>query len=99
MDTKSTMQAELTFLLLPGEERETIISLGTTLRLSYLKKRLFLAENKLKHFQEHYGITLTQLEIEGLPDDADYSMHEDYVMWHHWTGVADKIICCRMRRA
>jgi hypothetical protein len=91
MDTRDTMQIEPTFLSLPGEERETIISLGATLRLSYLKKRLFLAENKIKHFQEHYGTTLAQLEAEGLPDDADYRMHEDYIMWSHWSNVIDRI--------
>jgi len=91
MDTKNTLQVEPTFLSLPGEERETIISLGATLRLSYLKKRLFLAENKIRHFQEHYDTTLAQLEAEGLPNDADYHMHEDYIMWCHWSDVVDRI--------
>lgn len=75
MDTNNKTQLESTFSLLRDEERETIISLGAALRLSYLKKRLF---------QEQYGITLTQLDARGLPDDADYRMHEDCVMWHHW---------------
>ena len=91
MDTGDTGQVESTFLSLPGEEREAIISLGAALRLSCLKKRLFLAENKVRHFQEQYGTTLAQLEAEGLPDDADYRMHEDYIMWHHWAGIVDKI--------
>ena len=88
MDTR---KVEPIFLLLPGEERETLISLGATLRLSYLKKRLFLAESKVKNFEEQYGVTLTQLEAEGLPDDADYRMHEDYIMWGHWAAVIDRI--------
>lgn len=91
MDTRDTMQVEPTFLSLPGEEREAIISLGATLRLSYLRKRLFLAESKVRNFEEQYGITLTQLEAEGLPDDADYRMHEDYIMWGHWSDVIDRI--------
>lgn len=91
MATKNTMQIEPTFLSLPGEEREMIISLGAMLRLSYLKKRRFLAESKVSQFQEHYGTTLAQLEAEGLPNDADYRMHEDYIMWHHWADVANKI--------
>lgn len=91
MDARDKMQIEPTFLSLPGEEREAIISLGASLRLSYLKKRLFLAESKLRHFQEQYGVTLAQLDAQGLPDDADYTLHEDYVMWHHWADVADKI--------
>lgn len=43
---------EKDFLSLPGGEREAIISLGATLRLSYLRKRLFLAENKIKQFEQ-----------------------------------------------
>ena len=60
-------------------------------KLSYLKKRLFLAESKLQRFEAQYGVSLAQLEAEGLPDDADYIMHEDYLMWHHWADAAEKI--------
>jgi len=82
---------EETFLSLPREEREAIISHGTALRLSNLRKRLFLAESKVRHFEEKYRATLAQLDADGLPDDADYEMHEDYIMWHHWATVANKI--------
>lgn len=91
MDTGEKTQVERTFLSLPREERETIISHGAALRLSNLRKRLFLAESKMQHFEEQYGVTLTQLDAQGLPDDAGYEMHEDYIMWHHWAAVADKI--------
>ena len=91
MDTKSNTQVERTFLSLPGEEREAIISLGAALRLSYLRKRLFLAESKVLYFKERYGATLAQLDVEGLPDDADVEMHEDFIMWHHWAEVINKI--------
>jgi hypothetical protein len=91
MDTGIKTQVEKTFLSLPREERETIISHGTALRLSDLRKRLFLAESKVRHFEEKYKVTLAQLDTDGLPDDADYEMHEDYIMWHHWAEVADKI--------
>ena len=81
---------EEAFQSLPREEREAIISHGTALRLSNLRKRLFLAESKVKHYEEKYRITLAQLDADGLPDDAGYEMHEDYIMWHHWAEVADK---------
>ena len=67
-----------------------IVSLAA-LRLSYLKKRLFLAENKLQQFESRYGVSLAELDAQGLPDDADHVMHEDYLMWHHWAGVVDKL--------
>lgn len=85
------MQTEQAFLSLPREEREVIISHGTALRLSDLNKRNFLATSKVRQFEEKYHMTLLQLEEEGLPDNATYEMHEDYIMWRHWTSVADKI--------
>jgi hypothetical protein len=91
MDADLRTQIEKTFLSLPSEERDAIISHGVALRLSNLRKRLFLAESKVQHFEEKYEVTLSQLDAGGLPDDADYEMHEDYIMWHHWTAVADKI--------
>jgi hypothetical protein len=83
-------EVEKAFLALSFEEREAVISHGVALRLSDLRKRLFLADSKIRHFEEKYKITLPQVEARGLPDDADYEMHEDYVMWRHWAGVADK---------
>jgi len=91
MDADVRTQAEKTFLSLPREEREVIISHGTALRLSELRKRLFLAESKVRHFEGKYKVTLAQLDADGLPDDAGYEMHEDYIMWHHWAEVADKV--------
>lgn len=91
MNTGVKTQVEKKFLSLPREEREAIISHGTVLRLSSLRKRLFLAESKVRHFEEQYKVTLAQLDAEGLADDAGYEMHEDYIMWHHWAAVADKI--------
>lgn len=91
MDADIKTQVEKTFLSLPREEREAIISHGTALRLSHQRKRLFLAESKIRHFEEKYNVTLARLDANRLPDDANYEMHEDYIMWHHWAAVADKI--------
>ena len=41
--------------------------------------------------EEKYHTTLVQLETVGLPDDADFEMHEDYVMWHHWHEVLEVV--------
>lgn len=64
---------------------------GVALRLSNLKKQLFLAESKVAHFEKQYQTTLLQLEGKGLPDDAGYEMHQDYIMWHHWASVINKL--------
>ena len=91
MDSRTDTQVEEAFLSLPRQERNVIISYGTALVLSDLRKRLFLAESKVRHLEEKYQVALSQLDADGLPDDAGYEMHEDYVMWHHWAEVAEKV--------
>ena len=91
MNTDAKIQIEKAFLSLPRQEREAIISHGAALRLSDLRKRLFLAKSKVRRFEEKYNISLVQLDTDGLPNDAGYEMHEDYIMWHHWAAVADKV--------
>ncbi len=81
---------ESRFLLLPPEEKTAVISHGVAVRFSDLNKRLFLARSKVRFFEEKYRMRLPELEEKGLPDDADYEMHEDYIMWHHWNEVAEK---------
>ncbi len=78
------------FSTLMPAEKVSVISHGVALRLSDLQKRRFLAESKVRHFEEKHHTTLERLDAEGLPDDADYEMHEDYVMWHHWAEVLEE---------
>lgn len=85
------VRVEEAFFTLPREERETIISHGTALRLCDLKNRHFLAMSKVRDFEAKYQTKLFRLEKEGLPDDADYEMHEDYILWRHWASVAEEI--------
>ena len=83
-------EIEKKFLTLPDKDRETIISYGACLRLTSLKKRFFLADHKVKSFEKQYKTTLKKVESEGIPDDAGHEMHEDYIEWRHWVGVAKK---------
>jgi len=78
------------FSSLSSEEKISVISHGVALRLSEWKKRLFLAESKVRFFEEKYDISLVELDERGLPDDASHEMHEDYIMWHHWTDAVEK---------
>jgi hypothetical protein len=82
---------ENTFHTLPPEERAAVISHGVALRFSELNKRHFLAESKIRYFEDKYKTTLSEIERKGLPDDADYEMHEDYVMWSHWADTLGKV--------
>jgi len=88
MNSSERSQVERNFLSLPIEERTAIITHGVAIRLSELRRRLFLAESKVRHLAEKYQTTLPELDTEGLPDNTGYEMHEDYVMWHHWAEVA-----------
>jgi hypothetical protein len=80
-------QIEALFAALAPEEKVRVISHGVALRLSDLQKRHFLAGGKVRHYEEKYHTVLEVLEAEGLPEDAGYEMHEDYVMWQHWNDV------------
>ncbi len=91
MNATITENIEINFELLPVEEKMAVITHGAALRLSALKKRFFLAASKVHYFQEKYQISLAALKAEGLPDDASCEMHEDYIMWHHWTEVGEKL--------
>jgi hypothetical protein len=42
------------------------------------------AERKVCECETRYHTTFAQLEAEGLPGNADYAMHEEYIEWHYW---------------
>ncbi len=81
---------ESAFLSLPSEDKSAVISHGAAIRLSELNKRAFLAREKVRSFEEKYAVKLSELEETGLPDDAGYEMHEDYIMCLHWSDVIEK---------
>jgi len=78
------------FRSLPPEDRVEILSIGAAFRRLSLEKQLVLARSKVQEFEAKYHTTLHQLEAEGLPDDADYAMHEDYIEWHYWSRVLER---------
>ncbi|MFO7916839.1 MAG: hypothetical protein R6V13_02020 [Anaerolineae bacterium] len=90
IETATAKRIEDLFSALGPEEKASVISHGVALCLSELRKRRFLAESKLRQLEKKYHTTLADLDAEGLPDDADYEMHEDYVMWHHWARVLEE---------
>ena len=81
---------ETRFLALLPEEKTSIISHGVAVCCSDLNKRLLIALGKIRLFEEKYHIKLSELEVKGLPGNSGYEMHEDYIMWHHWSEVAEK---------
>lgn len=72
------------FHSLPPGDRIEVLTLGASFHRLTLAKRLERALAKLQTLESKYGKTLDQLEAGGLPDEADYAMHEDYVEWRYW---------------
>ena len=76
---------------LPAEELTSILRQGAILRLPYLEGRLLQAREQVKRFEEKYKTTLDSLKSQGLPEDADYEMHEDFIEWEYWDDVLREI--------
>lgn len=57
MRTIADENIESKFSSLPDEEKVSVISHGVALRLSEWKKRLFLAESKVRFFEEKYRMS------------------------------------------
>lgn len=75
------------FQRLAPERQVEIIYHGAALRLNELNQRYFLAQSKVRAYETQYQTTLVALDRAGLPADASFEMHEDYVLWHHWSTV------------
>jgi len=73
---------------LPSQEMLSILRQGSVLRLPHLEGRLHQAQEIVRRFESLYETTLDILLLEGLPDDADYQAHEDFIDLEYWQEVA-----------
>ncbi len=71
----------------PQQELAFIFRQGALLRLPHLESRMFYADEQVKYFEKKYATTLTKLKTQGLPDNANYEMHEDLIEWEYWNDV------------
>ena len=78
------------FSTLTEEDRKAILDVGVAFRRVEIEKKLARAQSIIQNFEKQFGMTFERLEEEGLPEDADYRMHEDYISWSHYTRVAKK---------
>jgi hypothetical protein len=74
----------------PEMELAYILKQGTLLRLPHYEGRLMQARTSVKQFEVKYSTTLTTLRSEGLPDDATFEMHEDFIEWEYWSDKVQK---------
>ncbi len=84
------MENVLDITELPVEELASILRQGAILRLPYLENRLLQAKEQVNRFEAEYGTTLDLLRTRGLPDDADYKLHEDFIEWEYWGDVLEQ---------
>ncbi len=75
---------------LSAEELTSIVRQGAVLRLPYLEGRLFQAQEQVGRFEKKYGTTLDSLTVQGLPENANYEMHEDFIEWEYWSDFLRK---------
>ena len=80
----------LDWIELPTLELIPILRQGAILRLPYLESRLGEAQAQIETFQEKYAATFAKFSEQGLPDEATYEMHEDFIEWEYWTDVAQE---------
>ena len=76
---------------LPEEELTSIVRQGALLRLPYLEGRLQSAQTEAERFEEKYRTTLSHLKQQGLPNDANYEFHEDFIEWEYWTDLIARL--------
>ncbi len=76
---------------LPEEELTSIVRQGALLRLPYLEGRLQSAQTEAERFEEKYHTTLSHLKQQGLPNDANYEFHEDFIEWEYWTDQISRL--------
>lgn len=81
----------LDWVELPVPEFIPILQQGALLRLPYLESRLREARAQVRAFEEKYTLTLVALQTQGLPDDATYQMHEDFIEWEYWDEEVHKV--------
>lgn len=72
---------------IPPREVASIFKQGAILRLPYLEGRLLQARKNVRNYEQKYKNTLNQLKTNGLPEDAGYEMHEDFIEWEYWQDV------------
>lgn len=75
---------------LPSREMLSILRQGSVLRLPHLEARLRQAQERLTHFEGVYQTTLNHLTTHGLPDNANYQFHEDFIEWEYWQDVVSE---------
>ena len=69
---------------LTAQDWERVLRLGAQGHSSELEAELARVERAIATFEKRYGMPLSHLEKDGLPAEASFEMHEDYIEWSSW---------------
>ncbi len=82
---------ESTGVKLPAQEWERIIQLGMDGHIKELESELARTIKNIQMLEVKYKMTFARLEEVGLPDNAGWKEHEDYVEWSSWEGYRTEL--------
>lgn len=78
-------------IAIPAEELASILHQGALLRLPFLEGKLNQAAARVRDFEMKYSTTLSSLKQQGLPADAGYELHEDFIEWEYWSDTRETL--------
>jgi len=81
---KLNMTLLLTPIKLPIQDWDRILQLGADSHTHELQDELNRAEQALAKFEARFGMSLANLEKEGLPTNASFETHDAYIEWQSW---------------
>ncbi len=70
---------KLNRLNLPEEEKDLIVENGARYRILEFEHKLKKIESEIAKLEKSFGQKFEDLETVGLPDEADYKTHENYM--------------------
>lgn len=69
---------------LPIQDWDRILQLGADSRTRELQDELNRAEQAVAEFEKRPGMSLANLEKEGLPANSSFETHDAYIEWQSW---------------
>lgn len=76
---EASISEKLNNLDIPQEEKEIIVENGLRFRILESENELKKINFEIKNLEKDFGMLFEELEEVGLPNDADYKTHEDFM--------------------
>lgn len=76
---EASISEKLSKLDIPQEEKEIIVENGLRFRILESENELRKINLEIRKLEKDFGVPFEELEKVGLPNDADYKTHEDFM--------------------